>query len=388
MGTAAPPSQVPAVRAAMQVVTAACRCALGNDPGHDIAALVSSVPDWPALLRCVDAHAVAPIIYAPLAQCGGVPPEPLAQLRAAVDENALRSLVLARTLREIVALLDDERIPVVPIKGPLLAQTAYGNLARRCFGDLDLVVHRRDLDRARVILADRGFQPAIQLPAGAEAAVLEADYHIVLTEPVEHVTLELHWSLIRAGLAGLRNERWIWDHSVETTALGSAMRTLTNEAMFVYLCVHGSKHVWSQLGWMCDIAALARNTTMSWTAVEQLAASVGARRMLGLGCALGEGLLGASLPVVAPQDAQVRRAAADVAARLFDAGRYASSALALQWQMRTRPMDKLAMLIDVLAAPHASDVHAVPLPGRARLLYYGLRPLRLLAARSGRLMRR
>ena len=372
----------------MQVIVAACRRALGTDPGDDIAALVSSVTDWRALLGCVKAHAVAPLVYSPLVNTGRVPADALAQLRAAVDENALRSLVLARTLREIVAALEQEHIPVMPIKGPLLARAAYGDLASRRFGDLDLVLRKRDLDRARSILAERGFQPAIQLPLDAEAAVLDADYHIALTEPLQHVTLELHWTLIRSGLAGLRNEQWAWDHAAETTALGSPMRTLTNEAMFVYLCVHGSKHHWSQLGWLCDLAGLARNTSLSWPVVEQLAASAGGRRMLGLGCALVSTLLGASVPHVSPSDARVRAAAADVHARLLDGHHDEGSALAFQWHMRTRLADRLAMLTDIVAAPHASDARAMALPRGARALYYGFRPLRLLAARSSRFIRR
>ena len=385
MGTAAPPSQVPAVRAAMQVVTAACRCALGNDPGHDIAALVSSVPDWPALLRCVDAHAVAPIVYVPLAQTGRVPADSLAQLRAVVDENALRSIVLTSTLREIVASLEQQRIPVIPIKGPLLARAAYGDLASRRFADLDLVVHRSDLDRARAILAQRGFQPAIALPRDAESALIGADYHIALVQPEHGVTLELHWALIRPGLAGLRDERWAWTHATGTAVLGSPMRTLSADATFVYLCVHGSKHLWSQLGWLCDVAALARNVSApSWPAVRQLAASIGATRMVALGCALASALLGATeCDGFGAIDAHVRRLVSDVRARLFDDAR-TMSLPAFQLRVRDRFGDRVAYLAGIAAAPHAADVQFATLPRRARALYYVLRPVRLVAKHGRR----
>ena len=131
----------------MTLVVAACRRALGSDPGDDIAALASRVADWPGLVQRVHAHAVAPIVHAPLADCGRVPAGALAELRAAVDENALGSIILARALREIVALLEEHRVPVIPIKGPLLARAAYGDISSRRFADLDLVVRRRDLDR-------------------------------------------------------------------------------------------------------------------------------------------------------------------------------------------------------------------------------------------------
>lgn len=364
----------------MQLIVAACRRALGSAPADDIAALVSSVTDWPALVRGVDAHAVAPIVYAPLAQTGRVPAEALAQLRAAVDENALRSIVLARTLREIVALLDDEQIAVIPIKGPLLARAAYGDLASRRFADLDLVVHRRDLDRARAVLAQRGYQPAIALPHDAEAALLGADYHIALVAPEHGTAVELHWALIRPGLAGLRDETWAWTHARDTTALGTPMRTLTTDATFVYLCVHGSKHLWSQLGWLCDVAALARTEerTLSWPAVRQLATAIGATRMVALGCALASELLGAKqCDAFGAMDANVRHLVSDVRARLFDDAP-SMSLPAFQLRVRTRLGDRVAYLAGIAAAPHAADVQFAALPRRARALYYVLRPARLV----------
>ena len=369
----------------MQVIVAACRRALGGVPDDDIAALVSSATDWRALVRCVDAHAVAPIVYAPLAQSGRVPGEALAQLRAAVDENALRSIVLTRTLRELVTLLDGEQIPAIPIKGPLLARAAYGDLASRRFADLDLVVHRRDLDRARAVLAQRGYQPAIPLPRDAESALLGADYHIALVAPEHGTTVELHWALIRPGLAGLRNESWGWTHSCETTALGIPMRTLTGEATFVYLCVHGSKHLWSQLGWLCDVAALARNPRApSWPAVRQLAASIGATRMVALGCALASALLGATeCDGFGAIDAHVRRLVSDVRARLFDDAP-TMSLPAFQLRVRNRFGDRVAYLAGIAAAPHAADVQFAALPRRARALYYVLRPVRLVAKHGRR----
>jgi len=367
----------------MHVIVAACRRALGSVPDDDIAALVSSVTDWRALVRCVDAHAVAPIVYAPLAQSGRVPGEALAQLRAAVDENALRSIVLTRTLRELVTLLDDEQIPAIPIKGPLLARSAYGDLASRRFADLDLVVHRRDLDRARAVLAQRGYQPAIPLPRDAESALLGADYHIALVAPEHGTAVELHWALIRPGLAGLRDETWAWTHSSETTALGIPMRTLTTDATFVYLCVHGSKHLWSQLGWLCDVAALARNDRApSWPAVRQLATSIGATRMVALGCALASKVLGATeCDGFGAIDAHVSHLVSDVRARLFDDAP-TMSLPAFQLRVRDRFGDRVAYLAGIAVAPHAADVQFAALPRRARALYYVLRPV-LLVAKHG-----
>lgn len=373
----------------MQLIVAACSRALGNARAEDVAALVCPETNWAELVRQAVAHAVAPIVYAPLAQTGRVRTEPLAQLRAAVDENALRALDLARTLREIAAMLDQENIPAIPIKGPLLARAAYGDLASRTFGDLDLVVHRRDLDRARSLLAERGFYPAIALARDAESALIGADYHIALVEHERGAVVELHWALMRPGLAGLRDEAWAWTHACDTTLLGSPMRSLTTDAMFVYLCVHGSKHLWSQLGWICDVAALARNEHgLSWAAVRQLASSVGATRMVALGCALASELLGAAqCNDFGLIDAQVVRLVSEVRTRLLDDAP-TMSLPEFQLRVRTKLGDRIAYLAGMAVAPHAADVQFAALPRRARPLYYVLRPARLVAKHSRRALGR
>lgn len=367
------------MRAEWTVVLQACRSALGYGGHEELTALAAAVTDWTWLVRCADEHAVAPIVYAPLAAAGCVPAAALAHLRTALDENALRSIVLTRHLREIVASLEQHGIQVIPIKGPLLARSAYGDLASRRFADLDLVVHRRDLDRARAILAQRGFGPAIPLARDAEAAVLGADYHVALVEPEQNVMVELHWALIRSGLAGLNDDAWPWTHCGETTALGVPMRTLTSDATFMYLCVHGSKHRWSQLGWLCDLAALARTSSASWQAVERLAASVGAIRMVMLGCTLAADLLGASLQGWPGQrDAHVARLASDVRGRLFDDAPTMSLST-FELRVRTRLADRIAYLAQITTGPRAPDVRLAALPRSARALYYVLRPARLVA---------
>ena len=48
---------------------------------------------------------------------------------------------------------------MLPLKGPLLAQMLYGSPGLRQSGDLDLLVRRKDFERAQVLLKDLGFQP-------------------------------------------------------------------------------------------------------------------------------------------------------------------------------------------------------------------------------------
>jgi hypothetical protein len=118
--------------------------------------------------------------------------------------------------------------------------------------------------------------------------------------------------------------------------------------------------------------------------VRQLAVSIGATRMVALGCALASELLGAAqCNEFGGVDAHVRRLVSDVRARLFDDAP-TMSLPAFQLRARNRLGDRIAYLAGVAAAPHAADVQFAALPRRARALYYVLRPVRLVAKHGRR----
>ena len=69
------------------------------------------------------------------------------------------------------------------------------------------------------------------------------------------------------------------------------------EDLLLILCVHGAKHYWSKLGWICDVAELLRvHPGLKWTALLLQAKQLGGRRILFLGLFLAHVLLGAGLP--------------------------------------------------------------------------------------------
>jgi hypothetical protein len=72
---------------------------------------------------------------------------------------------------------------------------------------------------------------------------------------------------------------------------------LSPETLLLVLSIHGSKHGWSQLKWICDVAELIRSEpSMQWDKVFANARYLRCRRMVLLGLLLAESLLGAKLP--------------------------------------------------------------------------------------------
>lgn len=372
---------------------AACRFALGIATGDEVAQAASRVADWNDIIGAAGRHAVLPLLHTALSAAAPlvkppVPPAAMRELKHQFDANALRNVALARHLAELGERFAANGVAYMPIKGPSLAVAAYGDLSLRRFSDLDLVIHRRDLDRVRAMLREDGYAPRSAVPDSLDDIILGADYHLALQHETTGLALEIHWALGRRGLGSLRREDWAWTNTTTVSLLGRSLPALDAGALIVYLCAHGAKHNWSQLVRVCDVYAAVRSARdLDWTAVRNLAASAGVSRMLSVGLGLCETLLGAELR-------DFRRSNDDfVACALIEEARdrclterplSTGDELRLQIKTRERLADRLLLSLDVLTSPHVTDLNAVRLPPGFRTLYHLIRPLRLAAKHARR----
>ena len=69
------------------------------------------------------------------------------------------------------------------------------------------------------------------------------------------------------------------------------------EDLLLALCIHGSKHLWERLAWICDIAGLIESQQdLNWRQLIARARATGSERMLFMGLRLAVDLIGAQLP--------------------------------------------------------------------------------------------
>ena len=106
--------------------------------------------DWERLIRLADHHGLIPRVHeAVSAAPDAMPSHCFEELRHQSIENARRALSLTSELVRIVEHIESCGVEVLPYKGPILAQSLYGNVTLRQYGDLDLLVRVRDVARAK-----------------------------------------------------------------------------------------------------------------------------------------------------------------------------------------------------------------------------------------------
>ena len=202
---------------------------------------------------------------------------------------------LADTLSDVLATLSAAGVEAMPVKGLVLAEHLYGDIAARPCADLDVLVRPGDLEPAREALRAIGFQQ--RAAPGYKALVHQFhDPAWGRGSGADHVRLELHWALWadserRLGTAGL------WDRSMPSTLAGRPIRMLSPEDMLLHLAIHRTRSA-LRLRWVVDVAELVREhgDTLDWSAYLDRAGRAGARTASWMILGLARDLLDSQVP--------------------------------------------------------------------------------------------
>jgi hypothetical protein len=262
--------------------------------------LLSEGIDWERLLPLAERHGMLPLLHRHLETAAAdlIPLERRAALRTAFLENAGRVLGLVGELFEILQLFERHGIDAVAYKGPLLGEQLYGDLALRQAGDLDIVLRKADLPRAGELLLQRGYRPRAALAPGEEEFSLRVGYHEIFDrEGALPFTVELHWAFTRADFAIPLDFDALAARLEPTSLQGRSLSRFAREDLLLILCIHGAKHRWKRLEWICGVAeALRAPGEIDSIHLLERAEALQSRRMLLLGLYLAHDLLDAPLP--------------------------------------------------------------------------------------------
>jgi hypothetical protein len=281
--------------------------------------------DWSYLSQTAFHHGILPLLSWNLNNlyAGGVPKEILNHLNDALRASAQWNLYLTGELLRLLKLFQDAEIRALPFKGPVLAVAAYGNPSLRHFGDLDILMPREDILKAKDILVSQGYHAKLDLTASEEAAYLRSHHDYKFIRANDRVVVEIQWGVTQWSFAFPLDFDDIWERREEVSLAGVTTLNLSPEDSLFILCVHGTKHRWEQLRWICDIAELinTHQERIDWERLLKQSRASGSERMLLLGLYLAHDLLAAALPEHAVRrihdDAQIKFLTHQVCEDLF-----------------------------------------------------------------------
>lgn len=356
----------------------------------------ASALDWALLRHSAYLHSVTPLVcWAVQDATARVPAALLDELRRDLLHNAQFNLGLSTELTKLLALFEQHRIAVVPLKGPMLTARLYGNLALRTSADLDLLVREEDVLQAKRVIEANGYRLASTLHwHSAQACFRARESQISFAGQDDLISVDVHWRLLPGYFPSPFDKNEVWDELRAVELRGAPVSVLSPEHQLLFLCAHGTKHLWERLGWVCDVARFLQiEREIDWRSVFEQARQTSTSRMLSLGLLVAEDLLGVAVPPVAAEhvasDHEARALARTVRERLFAGAPTptptpAPDAARFSLRCFERPSHKLRYILGTFVSPSEAEYRALRLPPALYWLYYPFRPLRLMAKYAAR----
>ncbi|MFZ0422343.1 MAG: nucleotidyltransferase family protein [Xanthobacteraceae bacterium] len=305
-GTPASPGDALKARAAGNgfapsfVLAAAC-CRWPPSEARHAAVRTAAHPitDWNDFLLQVSRQRVAGLVHAALASAEvALPPATAKKLAALALRIARQNLRYAAETIRLQRAFEAANITVLALKGIALAQLAYGSIKAKDSRDIDLLISSDQVEAALLVLEREGYalsHPAERLSKTQRRAVFRYAREVQLIRRDRKLRVELQW---RATNNPLLLKGIDANSPAQLVRLGDGMciRTLAQEDLFAYLCVHGAQHAWSRLKWLADLNALIAESNESVERLYRHAQPIGAAFCAGQALLLCNQLFELKLP--------------------------------------------------------------------------------------------
>jgi Uncharacterised nucleotidyltransferase len=198
--------------------------------------------EWRHAFQVAQQEKILPYFAAKLRQGGATLPEPImADLSRAEQGAARNSFWWTSELRGILQGFATEAIPVIPLKGPMLAERIYGNAGLRVSVDLDLLVRPTDIKPACALLVKLGFTEYAK----------PSDYHYSWLRGTSLV--ELHFD-VENPLTFNFDTAAAWNRAKRRDFLGQPVWQFAPTDELLFVCLHGVRHRFEFLSNTLDIA--------------------------------------------------------------------------------------------------------------------------------------
>lgn len=367
------------------------RTRMTEEIGEEIKLLIQQNIDWDCLLHLSAKHRLTPLIYWQLnSVCPDlVPSGVMESLKTYFNDNARKNLLLTGGLINILKLFESHKIQAIPYKGPILALQAYGNLAFRQFGDIDILVKKLEVVKIKELMISSGYK--LYEPINVDDSYymkLEPEYQFV--DKNMDIIIEIKWKY--HGNFFSLPEPDILSNELENIDINNyKFPTFSPANQLLILCIHNAKHNWDGLSWICDISEFLKSQSdIEWSEILEKAEKLCIKRILLINLILSRDLFGIILPDGVlnqiDQDHQALKISSEVKERLLGKKERSPNLfekLILDISKREKLKYGLLDSVKGLTRPTYLDYQDFPLPKNLFILYFLIRPF-LLIKRYGK----
>jgi hypothetical protein len=336
-------------------------------------------------LEIVQHHKLVPHLYPILkSHCENVPSVVLSQFQQLVKRHNLHILKLSGELARLSRLFAANDIPWLSIKGPALSVQLYGDIAMRQSGDLDILVDEGNLERVKHLLKDAGYHSLYKDRIFNRKQ--RTYYQKYVTDQSwrnseRNIHIELHWRLTQSDRVAPNNADW-FQHKTDVTIGNSAIPTLDRLMHTLYLCRHGSLHLWFRLFWLWDVAYIFQQITEDESrALRKLVQQYRLEKILDQSIYFSQQIFRISLPHTFPQNVCLNKIIDPVLCHILE--NKSDQRISSMWheyiyRMRLQSGIRYWWAVSALMVNNPRDWETICLPESLFFLYYIIKPAALV----------
>ncbi len=240
----------------------------------ELAAAAAGVQDWPRALTLAEREGATPTLWRALQHYEPrINQEVLYFLQLRTQVSDFRMQLLSERLQGTLRLFADRGIPVMLLKGAAVGAIGDATFRTRPMTDLDLLVHRADVERAASAIVDSGWS----LTTDQRLLELLQDQHHLppfVSPLLPGLRLELHVDIFALGHGFALAPEALWRDARPAPAPFEGAYLLSPEHMLVHVCAHFAwQHSMRFAPWRTfrTIAAVTALPGFSWEALVRTA---------------------------------------------------------------------------------------------------------------------
>lgn len=238
---------------------------LGNSSNNLQKILSNNKINWKQLQKLVSFHSIRPILNHALSVCDSNTEVPLGftdTLKNACISQSFYNMAFKVEIPNLLRLLEANGIAAMPFKGIVFTHSFYPKENLREAGDLDILIHKKDIKKALKVLIDNAYNyKVIVLNQQSEnhnfITNISSYSEISLRKTMwnsANVNLDLHWALhyehlplktpIDLFFNSLKKEKF-YDNECKMPSIETIFWTM--------LVHHGGKESWLKIKNLCDL---------------------------------------------------------------------------------------------------------------------------------------
>jgi len=332
-------------------------------------------------------HGVLPLIYHSLKEL----PNKNTKIKELLElfqpkyiQIAQKNIFMSAELIRIQKSFHSAKIKALGFKGPLLAQFAYQDITLRQFNDLDILIEVDFFEDAVRILKQLGYKPSYDLNEKQLKHFLRTSHEYTMIHPNKHIVVELHWRLSSEDFLVSFDTVDLFKDMYSIDLNGYRFNSFQPEVLFVYLSVHGTKHYWERLEWLCDLAYMINTYEIQWNRVIAIATQTKSKKIILTTLYLLKLLYDIEIPKEIQTLFKKTKGIKTLSMRLekdflsqFEDPKHTKKLSSIQLELIEEPQHKLDYLL-AFFKPTQLDYLSINLPKGLHFLYYIIRPFNIL----------